>query len=414
LNILITGHDSFHNKGCQALILTTTEILKQVFPDATFTVFSWDPEYDKAHYDNHSIECKFIKHRFQTNEFSLRNRIWLRINDLGIKTGRILRAKPSFYSAIKSSDLIVVSGGDVLADYGEAAVKHYFFPIAVARALRKPVYAFAQSISPYKSDELLKFARYYLNKVDIITVREKLSYDYLKSINIKAPFYLTADPAFLLKQSSEDRLKEILDFEGISLGSALTLGVSVSEALTEWGGADQGNFMKIMAAVCDATKRRYGAKLIFVPHVTYPDSRHNDDRIVGEKIWNMMEEKGSVYLIKGDYSCRDLKAIIGKCDAFIGARTHATIASASQLIPTLALAYSTKAFGIMEDVLNKEKYTCDIRKLTFNELLGKIINLIDDRGQIREFARDRLESIIERVYLNGKMARDILGRKYNG
>ncbi len=380
MNILITGHDAFHNKGCQALIFSTTEILKQVFPDASFTVFSWEPEYDGQHFSNDLIQCRFIQHRFQTGEFSPRNRFWFFLNYyLGLRTDRILWVKPSFYEAIKTCKLLVVSGGDILGDYGDEALKHYFFPIAIAIALKKPVFIFAQSISPYKSDKLLKFAGYYLNKVDLITVREKISYEYLKSLKIKAPFYLTADPAFLLEPSSEDRLKEILDFEGISLDSPLTLGVSVSETLTEWGGADHNGFLKIMADVCDIIIKRYNAKIIFVPHVTYGNDPRNDDRIVGGRIRNIMKEKGSVHLLRGDYSCREFKAVIGKCDIFIGARTHATIASASQIIPTLALAYSTKAFGIMEDVLDKEKCTCDISKVTFNELLDKTTYLIENR-----------------------------------
>ena len=237
MKILIAGHDSFHNRGCQALVFTTTETLKQVFPDATFTVFSWEPEYDQANYNNSAIDCKFIQHKFQTNEFSLRNRIWLTMNKYGIRTDRILWLKESVYNAIKSCDMMVVSGGDILADYGEAAVKHYFFPVAVAKALRKPVYVFAQSISTYKNEKLKRFAKHYLDKVDLITLREQLSYDYIKSINIKAPVYLTADPAFLLQPSSMDRLKSIFDAEGISDNSPLTIGISVSETLTKWGGS---------------------------------------------------------------------------------------------------------------------------------------------------------------------------------
>lgn len=410
MKILITGHDTFHNKGCQALIYTTTEILKGVFPSTTFTIFSWEPEYDQANLDNSAIECKFIEHRFQTNEFSLRNRLWLAINNYRIKTDRIIWVKPSFYNAIKSCDLMVVSGGDILADYGDASVKHYFFPIAVAKALKKPVYVFAQSISPYKSDKLLKFARYYLNKVDLITVREKISYEYLKSINIKAPFYLTADPAFLLKPSSEERLKEILDTEDIILDSPLTIGISVSETLTKWSGADQSHFLRIMASVSDTVLRKYNSKLIFVPHVTYDNNPDNDDRIIGKKLWNEMKEKGCAYLIRGNYSCRELKAVIGKCDVFIGARTHATIASTSQLVPTLALAYSVKAYGIMDDVLDREKCSYDITKVTYDDLLGKIIYLIENRKRIRESALIRLKNIKERARKNGSLAQEILGK----
>lgn len=407
MNILIAGHDTFHNKGCQALIYTTTEVLKQVFPDANFTVFSWEPGFDQANYDNDEIECKFIQHRFQINEFSLRNKMWLTINNYGFKTDRILWVKPSFYNAIKSCDLMVVSGGDILADYGETAVKHYFFPIAVAKALKKPVYVFAQSISTYKNEKLKRFAKHYLDKVDLITVREKISYDYLQSIGIKGPFYLTADPAFLLKPSFEERLRKILDIEGINGNLPLTVGISVSETLTKWGGSDSEQFLRIMATVCDTLVKRYDAKLIFVPHVTYSSNPNNDDRIVGKKIVNVMKEKKSVRLIKGEYSCRDLKAIIGKCDVFIGARTHATIASTSQHIPTLALAYSTKAYGIMDDVMDRERCTCDVKNITLEEFLKKIEYLIENKKQIKELMMTRVKAIKERSLLNGKLAKGL-------
>ncbi len=189
MNILITGHDSFHNKGCQALIFTTTKILKDVFPDASFEIFSWEPEYDSQHSNGNSMECSFVRHKFQVNEFSNRNKLWFLINRLGVKTDKILQVNHTFYNSIKRSDMVVVSGGDILGDYGESAIKHYFFPVAVASALKKPVYIFAQSISPAGNKKLLKFTRNHLNKAALITVRERVSYDYLKSLDIKVPFY---------------------------------------------------------------------------------------------------------------------------------------------------------------------------------------------------------------------------------
>jgi colanic acid/amylovoran biosynthesis protein len=408
VNILISGHDTFHNKGCQALVFTTTEIMKQAFPKARFSVFSWEPAYDKAHFDNTDIECSFVQHRFQTNEFSKRNRFWLAMNHIGLKTDRILWVKPSFYEAIKSCDLMVVSGGDILADYGEAAVKHYFFPIAIAKALRKPVYVFAQSISPYKSQYLLRFAKQYLDNVDLITVREELSFDYLRSISIKSPFYLTADPAFLLRPSSQERLSGLLKREGIMENSALTIGISVSETVTKWGYGDRDTFLKLMSLVCDTMVEHYNARLIFVPHVTYSDSDNNDQK-TSASICQLIKKKESVYILNDDYSCRDLKAVIGMCDIFIGARTHATIASSSQSVPTLALAYSIKAFGIMEDVLDREQCTCDIKTLTADELLEKVGYLIENRYQIRQSMSKRLEAVKERSRLNGKLAQEFFG-----
>jgi colanic acid/amylovoran biosynthesis protein len=300
---------------------------------------------------------------------------------------------------------MVVSGGDILADYGEAAVKHYFFPIAVAKALRKPVYVFAQSISPYKKKKMLNFAKHYLDKVDLITVREKLSYDYLRSIAIESAFYLTADPAFLLRPSSQERLSEILEREGIQGNADLTIGISVSETVTKWGDGDGDTFLRLMSLVSDTLVERYNARIIFVPHVTYPES-HNNDLNTSANILTLIKKKESVHILKDDYSCRDLKAVIGTCDIFIGARTHATIASSSQSIPTIALAYSIKAFGIMGDVLDREHCTCDIKTMTAEELLAKVGYLIENRGQIRQSMGKRLEAIKERSRLNGILAQE--------
>ena len=408
MNILIIGHDTFHNKGCQALIYTTTEILKQVFPDATFTIFSWEPEYDQTHYDNPSIQCNFIQHRFQTNEFSLRNRLWLAINNYGIKTDRIIWVKPSFYNAIKSCDLMVVSGGDILGDYGDEAVKHYFFPIAVAIALRKPVFVFAQSISAYKSKEMLKFAKYYLNKVSLITVRERISYEYLKSISVKPFFHLTADPGFTLKPATKERMEAISKAEDLPAGDEPTIGISVSQTVTKWSESSHEDFAKVMADVCDQLINKYKAKIVFVPHVSYPNDPANDDRVAGRAVRSLMVNKQDAFLIEGDYSCAELKAVIGKCALFIGARTHATIAAASMLVPTIAIAYSIKAFGIMEDILDKDKCVCDLTSLSSQDLLSKAEYLIANSENVVKEMRKRLEKIREQSMRNGELAKEII------
>ena len=409
MNILIIGQTSFHNKGCQALIYTTTQILKGTFLDASFTVFSWEPEYDRQHFNVDSIECHFHEHRFQMREFSHRNRFWFFLNYyLGVSTDRILWVKPSFYDAIRTCNLLVVSGGDVLADYGDESIKHRFFPIAVAIALKKPVYVFAQSISQYKSVEMLKFARFYLNKVSLITVRERLSFDYLKNIGIKSPFYLTADPAFTLMPCSDSRLNEIVQAENLPDTNSAIIGISVSETATRWSESSHEDFARVMAEVCDQLINNYKAKIVFVPHVSYPNDPANDDRMVGRAIRSLMVNKQDAFLIEGDYSCEELKAVIGKCALFIGARTHATIAAASMFVPTIAIAYSIKAFGIMEDILDKQKCVCNLTNLSCKDLLSKAEYLFENREKVVEEMAGRLEKIRKRSMRNGELAKEII------
>ncbi|MBI4688138.1 MAG: polysaccharide pyruvyl transferase family protein [Nitrospirae bacterium] len=411
MNILIVGHDTFENKGCQALIYTTTRMLNNVFKNAYFKVFSWDPEYDAQRFIQSDIQCKFIRHRFNTNEFSLRNRVWMFLNSvLKIRTEKILYAPQYFYDALKWADLVVVSGGDILADYGEAAVKHYFFPIAVAIAIGKPVYIFAQSISRYSDLGLQRFCKGYLDKAALITVRERLSYEYLKEIGVKAPFYQTADPAFTLKACTSEKALEILKKEGISAEGTPLIGFSVSKTATRWGEGSHEKFIKVMAETIEQLAGKYPeGRFIFVPHVTYRNDPDNDDRIIGREIYQKVSCKDKVGLIEGDYTCEESKGIIGLCALFIGARTHATIASVSHQIPTIALAYSTKAYGIMEDALSSRQCVLDVKALTVDGLTSAAQSLLSMKDEVSLQIAERLRKIQSGSLRNGELAKEFFG-----
>ena len=77
------------------------------------------------------------------------------------------------------------------------------------------------------------------------------------------------------------------------------------------------------------------------------------------------------------------KYVIGKCRYFIGARTHATIASLSTAVPTVSLAYSTKARGINRDFLGNEKNVIDMNSITATSLVEALRGLVDHESEIR-------------------------------
>jgi len=406
MNVLIIGHDTFENKGCQALVYTTTRLLDDALGGAAFRVFSWDPDYDRPRFTQPGIECEFIRHKFNTNEFTKRNRFWMFLNGtLGLKTGKILYAPRYFYDSMAWADLVVVSGGDILADYGEAAIRHYFFPIAVANAMGKPVYVFAQSISRYRDDATMRFCMGHLNRTALVTVREDLSYEYMKELGLNAPCHRTADPAFTLKPCSAARAREILKSEGVSIDGSPVIGISVSKTATRWGEGSHERFVRSIAGSIDSLAEKYkNARFVFFPHVTYRNDPENDDRVVGREVFGLVKAKNRVGLLEGDYTCEEGKGIIGLCDLFIGARTHATIASSSQLVPTIALAYSTKAFGIMEDVLDRERSVLDVRELTAERLSGMAGALLNERASVIKEMKKRMPGILKASAMNGKLA----------
>ena len=69
----------------------------------------------------------------------------------------------------------------------------------------------------------------------------------------------------------------------------------------------------------------------------------------------MVDCHDRVVLIE-DHNCEHLKGFIARCRFFVGARTHATIAAYSSLIPTLVLGYSVKSKGIAIDLFGTDEY----------------------------------------------------------
>ena len=62
------------------------------------------------------------------------------------------------------------------------------------------------------------------------------------------------------------------------------------------------------------------------------------------------EAKHQIRVLPEGLNASEIKWIISQCSAFIGARTHSTIAALSSSVPTISLGYSLKAKGINEDI----------------------------------------------------------------
>ena len=80
-----------------------------------------------------------------------------------------------------------------------------------------------------------------------------------------------------------------------------------------------------------------------------------------------------------------IKYVISKCRAFIGARTHATIAAYSSMVPTLVVGYSVKAKGIAQDIFGTwENYVLPVQTLLSpEELIGAFEWMMEREDEIR-------------------------------
>lgn len=183
-----------------------------------------------------------------------------------------------------------------------------------------------------------------LKTFDRIIARESITYNALRNSNggiIPERISLCPDPAFLLEPE-----QTILPDGFISGG---TVGVNLSPMVRDQYGDSQmvmENYVNLIKMILSETDM----SVALIPHVV---KSNGDDRRVHAQLAERFTDEPRLIVVD-DRSAAELKYIIGKCAYFIGARTHATIAAYSSLVPTLVLGYSVKSKGIARDLFGDE------------------------------------------------------------
>lgn len=212
-----------------------------------------------------------------------------------------------------------------------------------------------------------------MNRYDLIIARESITYEALKKVVSEEKLRLIPDPAFTLKS------KELPLPEGFVEGN--TVGVNVSPMIQD-NEREAGITMSNYKALIEHIIRTTDMHVALIPHVVW--ARNDDRKPIGE-LYEAFKDTGRVVRIE-DASCEELKGFIGRCRMFIGARTHATIAAYSSLVPTLTVGYSVKAKGIAKDLFGTyENYVLPVQQLQNKEdLIGAFEWLKDYEQDIRE------------------------------
>lgn len=80
----------------------------------------------------------------------------------------------------------------------------------------------------------------------------------------------------------------------------------------------------------------------------------------------------------------------------VAARTHASIAAYSTLIPTLVIGYSVKSRGIAESLFgNYQDYVLPTEELKEDELINKFKYIENNKKQIKETLEEKMKVVKE-------------------
>lgn len=237
-----------------------------------------------------------------------------------------------------------------------------------------------------------------MKRYALITPRESITLNALHKAGIKENVKFFPDPAFALEPEKADLPSRFV--------VGRTIGINISPMIVrneKTEGITIANYRRLIEHILQNSDDC----VALIPHVMW---NYNDDRLTLKELYRGYEANERVLRFP-DMPCQKLKYIISQCRAFIGARTHATIAAYSSCVPTLVVGYSVKARGIARDLFGTEKnYVLPVQALENPEELIKAYDWLMEREQK---IRTRLQTIMPKYCAKAKAAGEEVRKIWN-
>lgn len=385
---LLVGNAPYRNRGCEAIVRGTMEILTATFGKdiAIQAGVMASPGVVNAQAEtelDERIDTFPISHvgsrgslkwwMSQANK-RLGTEFQHHVRDLNGHTANV--------------DMALQIGGDNYSlDYGRP-----WDYMAVDRVLQKrdiPVVLWGASVGPFDKDpEFEPIILEHLKSLTGIFVRETFTQAYLRDNGVSDNVHLVADPAFLMvptrpKDDAVCKLVEGGDVIGINVSPLVARFSDLGGDLDAW----RQRTVDMIIAVAEAFKR----PVLLVPHVGAPKPG-DDDFAFLQGVHSLVSEQTSlpVDIVPRGLNGSEMKWLIGQCHVFAGARTHSTIAGLSSCVPTFSMSYSIKAMGINNDLFGHHDFCKSVAKLPVETFVESIGRLIDERDEISAHLQQKM------------------------
>jgi polysaccharide pyruvyl transferase WcaK-like protein/coenzyme F420-reducing hydrogenase beta subunit len=354
------GHTGSINRGCEAIVRSTTTLLNDAGINDIYLVSS-EEKYDKklgvdklCYYLPSKKLQKYSPSRIC---FGILKRLF------GISAPIEKSRLKNVLNILEKDDVVLIIGGDTYC-YGKP--KHLYAANKIFKKRGAKTILWSCSIEKKLLDkEMIND----LNRYDYIMPREKITFETLKNCGISSDKIIQmSDSAFNLN---------VKDCE-IGVNIQNTVGINISPIVVKNPTAYK-SAVNLIRYIIDDTDMN----VLLIPHVY--DKDIEDDKIL-HKLYGEFSDKDKINIVDGFYNCEEIKYIISKCRFFVGARTHATIAAYSSCVPTLVLGYSVKSRGIACDLFGTDKGYA-LMYDTVNDpdaLKNAFIDIIRDEENIKE------------------------------
>lgn len=357
MKIALSGYYGFDNAGDEALLAAITSSLQRLQPEAEFVVFSGNPSKTSS---LHGFRAVYHK------------------NPLAV------------IHELCGCELLISGGGSIFQDITSPfSLPYYISVVVLAKLLRKPVVFYAQGVGPINRAFSRLLMRLVANRVDLITLRDSASSQFLYEMGIRRPpMLVTADPVFSLepKASDQARIEGLLVSYGI--GDQPLIGVAVRK----WMALD--GYQEILAKVLDGLAQR-GYQIIFVP-MSYPEDVTESLRVAG------LMNRGAIVLDQHITSQEHL-ALIAHLELMIAMRLHALIFAANRGIPFAGISYDPKVDAFL-NCFDQKPLSLELPDMT-----RQVDALLEDTN-LQASIRLKSEELRSKAAQNARLALSLIKR----
>lgn len=322
--IIMSGYFGFSNSGDDAILKSIIESFKSLNPYLNIKVLSKDPVLTEREYGVAAVD------RFKF--FDVRK-------------------------SLKASDMLISGGGSLLQDKTSSrSIWYYLLIMKLAKRYKKKVFVYSNGVGPINKIFNRNITRRVLNKVDYITLRDKDSYDFIKSIGVNNPnIKVLSDPVFNLKEASDESVRKKFDINEDTVLVSIRSWIDDEKLISE--------LSKFLNYLIDEDKN-----IVFMPMQTPRDTT------ISEKIAaNLKSSK----IINEKYPVEILMSLMKNANFIVAMRLHAMIYAIHQNVPFIGLSYDPKTETLLKDF--DESINIDVDAINYDDLLKAYKYIKDNR-----------------------------------
>jgi len=237
-------------------------------------------------------------------------------NLYGVESSGLIK----FLKPILFSDVLISGGGSLLQDITSLrSLIYYLTVIMTAIIFRKKVIIFAQGFSKFRTKIGEILVTEVLKKCNIVSVRDKQSQEYLKSLGISSE--LVTDPVFGMEVPEQEHLGI-----GVQLRNCRGLGNEFLIPLAE--------------EIANKFKGQEVKLFSFQDNIDLP---------VIDKFAEFLTSNGAIVKIYKNLSVPEVIHEVSQLEYFISMRFHGCLISAKSGVKTLGINYDKKVAALAEN-----------------------------------------------------------------